>query len=101
MPLESSERKKIYRRRKTSGCCPRCGAKKGKNSKFSYCDDCRGFFRNYNREMSESFNEQRKARYKQRKKNNECPRCGKKLGKAYGKTICASCLKKQYSYNNR
>jgi len=100
MPVGALERKKLYSQRKKSGCCPRCGSKKKKTSKYIYCDDCRGFFRGYNQEMSDSLNEQRKARYKQRKKNKECPRCGKKLEKGYKKIICKSCLKKQYGYNN-
>ena len=95
-----SERRKIYLQRKKSGCCPRCGSKKKKSSKFIYCEDCRAFFRNYNQEISDSINKLRRAKYKQRKKNNQCPRCGKKLGKRYDKIICPTCLEKQYSYNN-
>ena len=98
MATEPSERRVVYLKRKKSGCCPRCGNKKKKSSKFIYCDDCRSFFRDYNRENSDSINKTRKIKYKSRKKNNQCPRCGKKLGARYKNIICASCLKKQYSY---
>lgn len=99
MPTENSERRTAYRQRKKSGCCPRCGNKVSKRSKFSYCEDCREFFRNYNRETSETINKIRKKRYDLRKKQNKCPRCGKSLGKKYTKIICEECLKKQYKYN--
>jgi len=98
MPSEPSERRVLYLKRKKSGCCPRCGAKKRKSYKFIYCEDCRAFYRDYNQEMSDDINSVRKARYKKRKKNKQCPRCGKKHNKSYKKTICAACLKKQYSY---
>ncbi|MDR2730546.1 MAG: hypothetical protein LBB81_06580 [Treponema sp.] len=49
--------------------------------------------------MSDSINKVRKARYNLRKKKNQCPRCGKQLGKNYDKTICEECLEKQYKYN--
>jgi Zn finger protein HypA/HybF involved in hydrogenase expression len=99
MSVEATERRAIYLKRKKSGCCPRCGSKIKKNSGFIYCDDCRGFFRNYNQEISESINKDRRTKYNKRKKNNECPRCGVKLGKKYDKTICPKCLGKQYEYN--
>jgi len=99
MPTGSSERKAIYSKRKKQGCCPRCGKKMRKNSKFSYCDDCRSFFRDYNHKISKSLNKLRKARYNERKENDQCPRCGKALGKKYKKTICPTCLEKQYKYN--
>ena len=98
MPTENSERRDIYLQRKKSGYCPRCGNKKGRSDKFTYCEDCREFFRNYNREISENINIIRKARYDQRKNKNQCPRCGKLLGKRYKKIICAECLEKQYNY---
>jgi len=101
MPVIPAERRIEYGKRKKSGCCPRCGNKKKKSCKFSYCDDCRAFFRNYNQEVSDSLNKARKAKYKQRKKNNQCPRCGVKLKKSYKKTICPACLEKQYNYNNK
>ena len=99
MPNKANKRKAIYQKRRENGLCPRCGVKVGKRSKYSYCEDCRNFFRNYNREMSESLNETRKAKYDERKAQNKCPRCGKSLGKRYKKTICAQCLEKQYVYN--
>ena len=99
MANKAAERRVLYRKRRENGCCPRCGVKVGKRSKFIYCDVCREFFRNYNREMSEDLNEARKERYDQRKENNQCPRCGKPLGKKYRKTICTKCLEKQYVYN--
>jgi ribosomal protein S27AE len=99
MPSTPAERRKNYLTRKKSGCCPRCGQKVKKNSKFSFCDDCRSFFRSYFNEVSDEINEVRKARYNNRKKNNLCPRCGVPLGKKYSKTICQKCLDKQYEYN--
>jgi len=99
MPTKTSERRVVYNQRKKKGCCPRCGNKIKKNSKFTFCDDCREFYRNYNKKVSKTLNKLRKARYDERKENNQCPRCGKKLGKTYTKTICSICLKKQYNYN--
>jgi hypothetical protein len=99
MPVKTSKRRIVYRKRKESGCCPRCGVKVRKNSKFIYCEDCRAFFRNYNNSISEELSRTRKARYDERKENNQCPRCGKNLGKKYKRTICLSCLKIQYKYN--
>jgi len=99
MPTENSDRRATYRQRKKSGCCPRCGGKVNKRSKYIYCDDCREFFRNYNSETSEKINKIRKKRYDLRKKKHQCPRCGKALGKKYSKIICEDCLKKQYKYN--
>ena len=101
MPTEAKERRKTYLERKESGCCPRCGIKMKKSSKFTYCEDCRSFFRDYNKDNSENINNTRKALYEERKENGCCPRCGKKLGKKYKKTICSECLEKQYEYNNR
>lgn len=99
MPSTPSERRNIYIKRKKSGCCPRCGRKVKKSSKFTFCDDCRSFFRDYFNGVSDEINKARKARYNKRKKNNQCPRCGKALGKKYPKTICQQCLDKQYKYN--
>jgi uncharacterized Zn finger protein (UPF0148 family) len=99
MPAKPSERRVLYLQRKKSGCCPRCGNKVKKSSGFIYCDDCRAFFRGYNEEISDSINEARQEKYNKRKKNNQCPRCGIKLGKKYTKTICPECLEKQYEYN--
>ncbi|MDR0321187.1 MAG: hypothetical protein LBI28_06765 [Treponema sp.] len=99
MPNKPSKRKILYAQRKKSGCCPRCGGKVKKTSKFIFCDDCRAFFRGYNHEYSESINEARKAKYDDRKESGQCPRCGKKLGKGYNRAICPDCLDKQYQYN--
>ena len=98
MPTEAKERRTIYLQRKELGCCPRCGVKMKKQNKFTYCEDCRSFFRDYNKENSEEINETRKTLYEQRKENNCCPRCGKRLGKRYKNIICSECLDKQYSY---
>jgi len=94
MPTPKAERRVIYSQRKESGCCPRCGAKKRKTDKFTYCNACREFFRGYNREISEHLNEARRDKYEERKQNHQCPRCGKKLGKRYTKIMCAACLSK-------
>ncbi|MDR0301687.1 MAG: hypothetical protein LBI04_05145 [Treponema sp.] len=99
MSTGADERRVLYLKRKKSGCCPRCGNKLKKTSKFIYCDDCREFFRGYNQEISATINKARKAKYDKRKKNNLCPRCGIKLSKSYDKTICPDCLEKQYEYN--
>ncbi|MDR0441960.1 MAG: hypothetical protein LBH44_00975 [Treponema sp.] len=99
MPTKVAKKRIIYRQRKGEGCCPRCGKKQKKSSKFIYCDACRAFFRNYNRKISESINEIRKEKYERRKDAGQCPRCGKSLGKKYGNTICKKCLEKQYQYN--
>jgi Zn finger protein HypA/HybF involved in hydrogenase expression len=99
MSVEALKRKVLYQKRKKSGCCPRCGSKMKKTSRFIFCDDCRAFFRGYNQEISETINKDRRAKYNKRKKNNECPRCGKKLPKTYDKKICPKCLAKQYEYN--
>jgi len=99
MPVDKSERRIIYLQRREQGFCPRCGVKLRKGYKFSYCEECRAFFRDYNDKISDSINKVRKARYNLRKKNNQCPRCGKPLGKKYDKTICEECLEKQYKYN--
>jgi rubredoxin len=94
MPAEPSERRVVYQERKESGYCPRCGTKVGKRSKFIYCEDCRSFFREYTRENSKSVNKKRRKLYEERKDNNQCPRCGIKLGKRYKKTLCVKCLDK-------
>ena len=99
MPNKASERRVIYQERKEKGYCPRCGTKVGKRSGYIYCEDCRDFFRSYNREISDTLNEARKERYDERKAKKQCPRCGKALGKKYEKTICTKCLEKQYKYN--
>jgi len=99
MPVRKDERRAVYLQRKESGYCPRCGVKTKKKSKFIFCEDCRAFFRNYHENISEKIYKIRKARYDERKKNHQCPRCGRNLGKRYKKTICLICLEKQYKYN--
>jgi Zn finger protein HypA/HybF involved in hydrogenase expression len=99
MATEPAERRKVYLKRKKTGLCPRCGQKVKKSSKFKMCDDCREYFRNYNREISDSVQAARRERYEQRKAKNCCPRCGIFLGKRSKNTICPKCLKKQYKYN--
>ena len=98
MPTDAKDRRTIYQERKNQGYCPRCGVKVKKTSKFIYCEDCRAFFRNYFKGIADNTNEARKSRYAERKENHQCPRCGKKLGKRYKKTICETCLDKQYNY---
>jgi len=99
MAVKKSNRQIVYQQKKERGCCPRCGNKLRKNYKFSYCEDCRNYFRNYNKESAETISAMRRSRYEQRKQNNQCPRCGKSLGKRYKKIICAECLEKQHKYN--
>ena len=90
------ERKKTYQKRLKSGLCPRCGGKIKKSSPYKTCDSCREFYRNYQRENTETVNELRKERYEQRKKKGLCPRCGVPVGKKAKNLICDKCLKKQY-----
>jgi len=99
MPTDAVERKKIYSKRSKSGLCPRCGMKMKKNSAFKFCDDCRKYYRNYNREISESVQETRRERYEKRKSKGCCPRCGVFVGKKSRTIICKKCLDKQYKYN--
>jgi len=99
MPADLIERRKTYSKRKKSGLCPRCGCKVKKSSKFITCDDCREYYRNYNREVSDSIQEVRRDRYAERKAKNCCPRCGTFIGKKSKNTICQACLDKQYKYN--
>jgi ribosomal protein S27AE len=95
-----SVRQKRYHGNIKQGLCPRCGSKKKKNSKFSFCDDCRSYFREYNQGNAKDINKTRKIRYDERKKNHQCPRCGVKLAKSYKKILCKSCQIKQYGYNS-
>ena len=99
MPTKPSKKKTVYLERKEHGCCPRCGKKMRKNSKFIFCEDCRAYFRSYNEKISGELNEQRKMRYDLRKTEKRCPRCGKSLGKRYKNIMCQTCLDKQYKYN--
>ena len=100
MPAEPVERRKEYLKRKKSGLCPRCGGSIKKNSKFIYCDECREYYRGYNRELSDNIQEARRDRYEQRKAKGCCPRCGVFVGKKADKILCAKCLNKQYKYNS-
>ena len=100
MPAETIDRKKVYVKRKKSGLCPRCGNKIKKNSRFTYCEVCREYYRNYNREISDEIQKVRRQRYATRKAKNLCPRCGIKVGKNSKNTICPKCLDKQYYYNS-
>ena len=99
MLSESAERRKKYLQRKKGSLCPRCGSKIKKTSKFIYCDDCREYYRNYNREISETQKEQRRERYAELKEKKCCPRCGKFMGKKSVNILCTACLNKQYKYN--
>ena len=98
MPVTNKERRALYRERQKKGLCPRCGKKKRKTEKYSNCDDCRAFFRKYQGENSAENNAARKAIYAKRKKNKQCPRCGKKHVSKYTKIMCKKCLEKSYSY---
>jgi len=97
--MEPADRKKVYSKRKKSGLCPRCGQKIKKSSKYKMCDDCREYFRTYNRDFSDAIQEVRRERYQQRKDKNCCPRCNTFVGKKAKNAICTKCLKKQYKYN--
>jgi len=98
MPSENKERRTVYLERQRQGLCPRCGKKKRKTEKHSYCEDCRAFFRGYQKEAATEISYTRKALYDERKRNGQCPRCGKKHGARYTKIICKKCLEKSYSY---
>jgi len=94
MADSNEKRIKRYAKRKKSGCCPRCGKKKGKREKFIICDACREYYRNYGSDVAEKTSKKRRAAYKLRQKNHQCGRCGAKLEKNYTKKMCAKCLKK-------
>jgi ribosomal protein L37AE/L43A len=95
------DRRKIYAKRKKSGCCPRCGKVKGKREKFIYCNDCREYHRNFGSEIADKINKKRKAVYKLRQKNHQCGRCGAKLPKKYTKKMCRECLDKAIIRSNK
>ena len=101
MATEAKERRKIYLERKEQKCCPRCGIKMKRLGKFTYCEGCRNFFREYNRDNSDNINKTRKTLYEQRKEKNCCPRCGKRHLKRYKKIMCAGCLDKAKQYSNK
>ncbi|MCL2276658.1 MAG: hypothetical protein FWC21_02045 [Treponema sp.] len=96
---EPKIRKKNYHKRLKSGLCPRCGGKVKKSSPYKTCDKCREFYRNYQRQNSDTVQELRRERYEERKDNNLCPRCGVSVGKKSKTTLCSKCLDKQYVYN--
>lgn len=98
---KNNARRVNYSQRAEKGNCPRCGDSIGASSRYKYCDSCREYFRDYMKEHNEAINALRKEHYAQRKQNNQCPKCGKKLGKKYTKKICAVCLEKQGFYNNK
>jgi NMD protein affecting ribosome stability and mRNA decay len=98
MPAENTERKKQYRQRLEQGLCPRCGTKVKKSSPFKYCEDCRSYYREYSNAISEKVKKARNKKYALRKKNHQCPRCGKQLGKKYTKIMCPACLTKSKQY---
>ena len=98
MPAKISERQIQYQQKRKAGNCPRCGVKKKKSYTFIYCEDCRAYFRGYNKAKSEEINNNRKIIYNLRKESRQCPRCGIKLGRTYKKIICPQCLEKQYQY---
>ncbi|MCL2230524.1 MAG: hypothetical protein FWC01_05460 [Treponema sp.] len=97
---EAAERKKNYHKRLKGGLCPRCGGKVKKSSPYKTCDACREFYRNYQREISDTVGEIRRKNYEQRKKKGLCPRCGVSMGKNSKTIICPKCLNKQYRYNS-
>jgi len=97
---EPAIRKKTYHKRLKSGLCPRCGGKVKKSSPYKTCDDCREFYRNYQRDNSNTIQVLRRERYEKRKKKNLCPRCGAPVGKKAKNFICDKCLKKQYKNEN-
>ena len=98
MAITNKERRTLYLERLEQGLCPRCGKKRPKKEKNSYCEDCRAFFRNYQEENAGEISRNRKALYAERKQNRQCPRCGKKHGARYTKIMCKKCLEKSYSY---
>ena len=48
----------------------------------------------------DEINEKRRERYAERKEENRCPRCGKKLRSAK-RTLCKICLERAREYNQR
>jgi ribosomal protein S27AE len=99
MPAEASERRKIYLERKERGYCPRCGNKIRGRIKTAYCEDCKAYFSQYNKENAEAINKRKRDRSIERKQERKCPRCGEALAKGYGKILCVTCLEKMYTYN--
>jgi len=93
---EPAVRKKKYHKRLKNGLCPRCGGKVKKSSPYKTCEACREFYREYQRENTDTVNDLRRERYELRKKKGLCPRCGVPVGKKAKNFICSKCLKKQY-----
>ena len=48
----------------------------------------------------DEINEKRRERYAERKDENRCPRCGKKL-RSQKHTLCKICLERAREYNQR
>jgi len=101
MAITKENRLKKYAKRKKSGCCPRCGKKKSKREKNTFCDDCLEYYRNYSSEIADKIGKRRRAKYKLRQKNHQCGRCGAKLPRNYAKKMCEKCLKKAREHNRR
>lgn len=84
--------KRKYNTRKQNGLCPKCGAKKKKSYKFSFCENCRRYFREFQIKVSDKRNKTVRERYKLRKAQHKCTKCGIDLDKNYKKAKCPSCL---------
>jgi ribosomal protein L37AE/L43A len=56
MPTSTDERRIVYLERKERGYCPRCGNKVKGKIKTTYCEECKKYFSNYNKENSETIN---------------------------------------------
>jgi Zn finger protein HypA/HybF involved in hydrogenase expression len=101
MPVEASERRKMYLENKERGYCPRCGNKIKGSVKTTYCEECKEYFVRYNKENALAINKRKRDRRVQRKQQRKCPRCGEPLPRGYKKILCVACLEKMYKYNNR
>jgi len=51
---EQSREKVTYHKRAQQGLCPCCGGKVKKSSPYKFCEECREYYRNYQKENSES-----------------------------------------------
>jgi len=98
--MPESRQKILYNKRKKSGLCPCCGGKVKKSSPYKHCEECREYYRNYQKENTDAINEIRRSNYEQRKKENLCPRCGVFIGKKSKTTLCPKCLDRQYLIAN-
>jgi predicted RNA-binding Zn-ribbon protein involved in translation (DUF1610 family) len=92
MNKKTETRKSFYHQRLEQGLCPRCGKKVKKNSPTKYCGTCLSYYRDYSNSISDQTKADRKKKYKLRKKNHQCTRCGKQLGKRYTRVMCPACL---------